>query len=65
MKSKGPQVRERIQDETMGREEAVDWKNLCNRIPIRQRKRTIRLRHEGCPAWTSTSSATLKMAQTR
>ena len=57
-------VQERIQDETMG-EEAVDRKSLHNRIPIRLRKRTTRPRQAGCPAWTSTSSATLKTAQTR
>ena len=42
VKSKGPQVQGKIQDETMGREEAVDRKSLCNRIPIKPRKKTIR-----------------------
>ena len=43
--SKGPQVQERISDETMGREEAVDMKHLCNRSPIKPRKKTIRWRN--------------------
>ena len=43
VKGKGPQVQERIRDETMGREEAVDRKNLCNRIPIKPRTKSIRL----------------------
>ena len=43
MKSKDPRVQERIRGETMGRVEAVDRKSLCNRIPIRPRKRTTRL----------------------
>ena len=60
MKSKGPRVQEKIQDNTMVRQEAVDWKSLCSRNPIRLRKRTTKLRLAGCPAWTSTSSATLK-----
>ena len=34
--------RERNQKEMMGREEAIDRRNLCNRIPIRPRKKTIR-----------------------
>ena len=55
----------KIQDESMGRKEDVNRKCLCNRIPNRPRKRTIRLRQEGCPAWTSTSWATLKIARTR
>ena len=65
VKSKAPQVQERIRDETMGREEAVDRKNPCNRIPIMPRKKSIRLRQEGCPAWTSISSAILTTARTR
>ena len=65
MKSKGPQVQEKTQNETMGRKLDVNRMNLCNRIPIRPRERTIRLRKEGCPAWTSTCSATLKTARTR
>ena len=65
MKSKGPQVQKKIQNKTMGRKEDLNRKSLCNRIPIRPRKRTIRLRQEGCPAWTSTSSETLKTARTR
>ena len=63
LKSKGPQVQERIQDETMVREEAVDRKNLCNRIPIKPRNRTIRLRQEECPAWIQFPQ-TLKTART-
>ena len=65
MNSKGPQVQETIQNETVGRKEGVNRKSLSNRIPIRPRKRTKRLRQEGCPAWTSSSSATLKTARTR
>ena len=65
MKSRGPQVQEKIQNETMDRKEDVNRKSLCNRIPIRPRKKTIRLRQEGCPAWTSTSSAALKTERTR
>ena len=64
-KSKDPRVQERIQSETMSREEAVDRKNLCNRIPIKPTKNTIRRRQEGYPAWTSISSAILKTARTR
>ena len=54
MNSKSPRVQERIQDETMGRQEAVNRKSLRSRIPIRLRKRTTRLRQAGCSAWTST-----------
>ena len=32
---------------------------------INSRKRTIRLRQDGCPTWTSISSSTLKTARTR
>ena len=65
VKSKGSQVQEKIRDEMMGREEAVDRKNPCNRIPNKPRKKTIRLRQEGYPAWTSISSSILKTARTR
>ena len=34
-------------EETMSRKEDANRKSLCNRIPIRPRKRTIRLRQEG------------------
>ena len=47
----------------IGQGGAVDRKNLCNRIPIKPRKKTIRLRQEGCPAWTSISSVILKTAR--
>ena len=33
--------------------------------PDQAEKRTTRLRQEGCPAWNSTSSATLKTTRTR
>ena len=36
--------------EMMGRKEAVDRKNLCNRIPIKLRRRTIRQGQEEYPA---------------
>ena len=45
------QVQDIIQDEMMGRKEAIDRKNQCNRIPIKLRKNEIRLRQD----------ATLKM----
>ena len=48
----------------MDREEAVDRKNLCNRIPISLRKKTIKLPHEEYPAQTSISSVILKTART-
>ena len=50
---------------SMDREEAVDRKNLCNRIPIKLRKKTIRLRKEEYQAWSSVSSVILKTARTR
>ena len=50
MNSKGPQIRKRNQKEIMGREEAVDRRNLCNRNPIRPRKKSIRHRQEEYPA---------------
>ena len=61
----GPLSSLRTRDETMGREDAFDRKSLCIRIPIKPRKKTIRRRQEGCPAWTSISSAILKTARTR
>ena len=49
----------------MGREEAVDRKSLCKRIPIKQRRRMIKHRQEEYPAWISIYSVTLKTTQTR
>ena len=49
-KNKGPQFRKIDQKEMMGREEAVDRKNLCNSIPIKLRRKTIRHRQEEYPA---------------
>ena len=43
MRSKALRVHEKSRSETMSREETVDQKNLCSRIPIRLRKRTTRL----------------------
>ena len=49
----------------MGREEAVDRRNLCNRKPIRPRKKMIRHRQEEYSAYTSISSVILKAARMR
>ena len=46
----GPLNSKENQKEMMGREEAVDQRNLCNRNLIRPRKKTIRHRQEEYPA---------------
>ena len=48
----------------MGRDEAVDRKNPCKRIPIKLRRKTIKHRQEDYPAWISIFSVTLKTTQT-
>ena len=42
LKGKDPQVLEIRQGEMMGREEADDRRSLSKRIPIKQRRRTIK-----------------------
>ena len=55
--------RERNQKEMMGREEAIDRRTLCNRIPIRPRKKTIRHLQSSIQPRLDFSSVILKAAR--
>ena len=62
----GPSSSKNIhQKEMMDREEAVERRNQCNKVTIKQTGKTTRHRQENYPAWISNSSVTLKKMRIR